>query len=304
MLPSLLVTGATGFVGNHVREACGNQSLPWSFTPFPKGADLRDEAEVRRAIADIKPDAVLHLAAQSFVPKSFESPAETFEINVLGSLNLMTALSEIGFVGPLVYASSGDVYGSVPEESLPVDETLSPHPRNPYSVSKVSAELLCMQRHYTEGLRAVIARPFNHVGPGQDERFVLPSIARQLALSRRKGRKIAELHVGDIDVTRDFTDVRDVVQAYGHLLLRGVPGQIYNICSGQERSIRQLISELGEIAGLGIEIIQDPAKMRRAEQQRMVANARKIQRDTGWTPTIPIHQTLENIFREVDENVQ
>lgn len=294
----LLVTGVNGFVGRHVSAMVYNGRFgATELIVPPKGWDLRDEEAVAAWIGQVKPDSVLHLAAQSFVPRAFENPRETLEINVIGTLNLLRALRHTSFTGRVIYASSGDVYGQVPEAQLPVDESLMPAPRNPYAVSKVAAEQLCLQWHRSDAMDIVVARPFNHVGPGQDSRFVLPSMARQI-MAISEGRQAPVLDVGDIDTTRDFTDVRDVVAAYSALLRNGTSGETYVIGSGREWLIRDLLREMCELAGVTAEFRQDLARLRPADQRRMVANAGRLRRDTGWTPTVSMETTLQDILED------
>ena len=292
----LLVTGANGFVGRHVEKSIlkgGFAGMELAVTPA--GWDIRDAAAVRELVEAVRPAAVLHLAAQSFVPRSFEDPRETLDINLLGTLNLLQALSACGFGGRLVYVSSGDIYGRVPEEALPVNESRVPEPRSPYAVSKIAAEQLCLQWARTEGLQAIIARPFNHVGPDQDQRFVLPALARQVALIEA-GRQAPVIEAGDIDTTRDFTDVRDIVAAYEAMFRAGTTGRIYLVASGIERKVRDLLSDMCRLAGVAPEIRQDPAKLRPAEQRRMVADASLLTQDTGWHPQVPFETTLSDIL--------
>lgn len=292
----LLVTGANGFVGRHVKSAVGAGVFgDAEFHGAPDGWDVRDEQEVRALVDEIRPDSVLHLAAQSFVPRSFENPRETFDINVVGTLNLLLALSKVGFTGRMVYASSGDIYGRVPESELPVDESRIPEPRSPYGVSKVAAEQLCLQWRRTEGVDVIIARPFNHVGPGQDIRFVLPALARQI-VAIAEGRQPPVIAAGDIDTTRDFTDVRDIVAAYAAMLVRGIAGATYVVGSGHERLVRDLLQDMCALAGISPEISQDPSKMRPAEQRRMLADASRLYRDTAWAPRIKLETTLSDIL--------
>ena len=286
----LLLTGTNGFVGQHVRAA-----LPCM--PLPDGLDLRDRAALTAAVAAIRPDAVLHLAAQSFVPAAFENPRETFDINFTGTLNLLEALQAAEFRGRMLFVGSGDTYGQVPEAALPVREDHPLRPRNPYAVSKVAAEALCYQWSQTSGFEIVMVRPFNHIGPGQSPRFVLADFARQV-MEIRLGRRAPVLQVGDIDVTRDFTDVRDVVRAYGLLLEGGRNGEVYNVCSGREYRIRDLLQQLLALAGVDATIEQDPARLRRAEQRRMVASFAALQRDTGWQPAIPMEQSLQDLLND------
>jgi len=298
----LLVTGAGGFVGKHLLEAVARGQFGHvDAVPLPAGTDVRDRAAIERALGDACPDAVVHLAAQSFVPQSFDDPDETFQINVIGTLHLLQALARKGFSGRFLYVSSGDIYGRVPDAALPVDETLLPEPRSPYAVSKWAAEQLCMQWHRSEKLDVVIARPFNHVGAGQGDRFVLSSLARQV-VAIADGRQPAVIEAGDIDTTRDFSDVRDVVSAYAALLARGRSGETYIVASGVERSVRDVLQEMCRLAGIQAEVRQDPAKMRPAEQRRMVANPAKLQTDTGWTQAFDIQSTLDEILEHARKN--
>ena len=296
MSTRLLVTGSGGFVGGHVRAAVAlglfgdAELLAW-----PAGADLRDAAAVAEALADARPTAVLHLAAQSFVPRAFEDPAETFAINVQGTVHLLAALRKTGFSGRFLYASSGDVYGRVDTAELPVGPERTPEPRNPYAASKVAAEQACLAFHRAEGLDALIARPFNHIGPGQDARFVLPALARQV-VAIANGRQPARIEVGDIDTTRDFLDVRDVVRAYAAMLAHGHAGATYVVASGVERRIRDLLQQLCALAGIQPEIHQDPAKLRPAEQRRMAGDASTLRAHTGWQPAFDLDTTLSDIL--------
>ncbi|MHB1664732.1 MAG: GDP-mannose 4,6-dehydratase [bacterium] len=175
-------------------------------------------------------DAVIHLAAQSFVPESFKNPLETFDVNFTGTYNLFSALKEYGFHGKILYISSGDIYGLVSEDKLPITEDYPLKPRNPYAVSKVAAEALCYQWSITEDIEIVIARPFNHIGPNQSERFAVSSFAKQIA-EIELGLRKPVLNTGNIDITRDFLDVRDVAGAYKLLLEKGMN------CKEQESEI-------------------------------------------------------------------
>ena len=292
----LLLTGANGFVGQYVQAA-----MPC--VPLPDGLDLRDRAALTAAVAAIRPDAVLHLAAQSFVPASFENPHETFDINFTGTLNLLEALQAAEFRGRMLFVGSGDTYGQVAEAALPVREDHPLRPRNPYAVSKVAAEALCYQWSQTSGFEIVMVRPFNHIGPGQSPRFAIADFAKQV-MEIRLGRRAPLLQVGNIDVTRDFTDVRDVVRAYGLLLERGRNGEIYNVCSGQEYRIRDLLQRLLTLAGVEATIEQDPARLRRAEQRRMVASFAALHRDTGWQPAIPMEQSLQDLLNDWEKRLR
>lgn len=290
----LLVTGQNGFVGRHVTALAAGR---WRVIPHAPH-DLLNPVSLDDWLAHCCPAAVIHLAGQTFVPQAFRDPAQTLQINLLGTLNLLQALKRRGFRGTFLYVSSGDVYGQVAIEQLPITESCPPQPRNPYAVSKLAAEHLCLQWSFSEpDWRILIARPFNHAGPGQADHFVLPDMARQL-LRVRQGVQSPQISVGDVDVTRDFLDVRDVVQAYFDLLDKGQPGEIYNVCSGQEQLIRDLIMQMAELADVQITLQQDPKRLRKAEQRRTRGCSNKLQRHTGWQPRVPITTTLRDVLTD------
>lgn len=291
-MKKLLITGGTGFVGGVLQKSLENPANPYGLELVPpQTMELRDPKGLAKLCAEAQPDLVIHLAAQSFVPQSFANPQETFEINFLGTLNLLQALKQSDFKGQLLFVGSGDMYGLVSPESLPVTESFPLKPRNPYAVSKVAAEALCYQWSQTEGMNIVMARPFNHIGPGQSERFVVSGFARQIA-EIKLGRREAEISVGDIDVTRDFTDVRDVVRAYLLLLRHGKNGEAYNVCSGKEIPIRKILEQLMALAGVQANIKRDSARFRLAEQRQVYGSCDKLRGATGWRPEIPLEQSL------------
>jgi GDP-4-dehydro-6-deoxy-D-mannose reductase len=293
----LLVTGRHGFVGSALSRMVRDGAFAdWCVIDAPEALDLRDPVGICSVVEGAAPDAVLHLAAQSWVPEALRDPAATLQVNLFGTLNLLQALKQCAFRGRMIYVGTGDVYGVVPESALPVTETRLPAPRNPYSVSKVAAEALCYQWTITEGMDIVLARPFNHIGWGQSDRFVVSDFARQI-IAIRQGRRKPAVAVGDIDVTRDFTDVRDVVNAYFALFASGVSGEVYNVCSGHEHSIRWLLGRLAALAGVAMTIEQDPARLRKAEQRRVCGDPTKIKRTTGWEATTPLDQSLDAMLR-------
>ncbi|HVE48315.1 MAG TPA: GDP-mannose 4,6-dehydratase [Casimicrobiaceae bacterium] len=289
----LLVTGRHGFVGSTLIRMVGNEPAlaTWTVAPLAEQFEILDARSVAQVVRETAPEAVLHLAARSSVAESLHDPEGTINVNLFGTLNLLRALADVGFTGPIVFVSSGDVYGRVPEDALPIDERRIPMPRNPYAVSKLAAEALCYQWFATAGLRVVIARPFNHIGPGQGEQFAMPAFARQINEIRNGGRKPV-VAVGDVDVTRDFTDVRDIILAYFSLLDRGRPGETYNVCSGVERTVRSMLERLIELAQVDVEIVKDETRMRPAEHRRAVGDPAKIFEATGWRATMPLDESL------------
>ncbi|TLP76422.1 NAD-dependent epimerase/dehydratase family protein [Pseudomonas nitroreducens] len=291
----LLVTGLSGFVGTQLRASLGPQ---WQLMELPR-LDLAEPGAFDEYLRDDVPDAVIHLAGQTFVPQAFRDPAGTLQVNLIGTLNLLQSLKRCGFTGAFLYVSSGDVYGQVSEDQLPITELQLPRPRNPYGVSKLSAELLCQQWSFAEPWRMMVARPFNHVGMGQKADFVIPAVARQLARIRH-GLQDACIEVGDIDVTRDFLDVRDVLSAYFALLEKGRSGEVYNVCSGQEYRLRDLIAQMATLAGVELQIRQDPQKLRKAEQRLVRGSNAKLQSETGWKPAHGMEQILRDVLADWD----
>jgi GDP-4-dehydro-6-deoxy-D-mannose reductase len=293
----LIVTGSSGFVGRHYCSRYGGVPL----ADQDGAVDLCDAARVHSAVASLMPEAVLHLAAQSSVASSFDDPAATFSVNFLGTLNLLQALSAVGFKGVFIYVGSADVYGRTAEADLPTSETQPLRPRSPYAVSKVAAEALCYQWSQTQDFRIVLTRPFNQIGPGQDKRFAIADFAHQI-VDIHRDRRSPSLVTGDLDVTRDFTDVRDAIRAYQMLLERGQNGEIYNVCSGRERSLRSLVEELLQIAGVHAELQMNATRLRPVEQRRVVGDPGKIHALLGWEPEIPLKTTLTDVLREAEEN--
>lgn len=289
----LLVTGDNGFVGRH---ALARWPAAVGLSSLAQDLDIRDKVRLHGCLTKFAPTAVLHLAAQSFVPDSFRSPEITFDINFLGTLHLLQALAETGFSGRFLFVGTGDAYGVVPVTSLPMHEELPLRPRNPYAVSKVAAEALCYQWSQTGPFEVTMVRPFNHIGAGQAPIFAISDFARQIA-EISAGKRPPVLQVGNIDVTRDFTDISDVLHAYEMLLAHGKNGEIYNVCSGIERSMRSMIELLLELADVKADIVNDPSRFRPADQPRVFGSHEKLSVHTGWQPIVPIKETLMSLYR-------
>lgn len=287
-----LLIGGTGFVGLYLQRYLQND---YNVIAVGRNIDVRIKEQLQQLIATAKPDVVVHLAAISSIPESFNDPYGTYNVNFIGTLNLLTVLHENQFKGRMLFIGSSQVYGWVADQKLPVPEEMELKPRNPYAVSKVAAEALCYQWSQSADFDVIMARPFNHIGPGQSERFVVSDFARQI-VKIKHGLEIPNLRVGDIDVLRDFTDVRDVIRAYSLLLERGRNGEAYNVCSEREVSIRFLLSRLLEHAGVTATIELDQSRMRSSEQRRIYGCYKKLKGDTGWEPQISIEKTLEDIL--------
>jgi GDP-4-dehydro-6-deoxy-D-mannose reductase len=297
-LKTLFVTGGHGFVGQWVQRLAPRiaERRGYALVLPPVDFELLDAAQVDAQLAAVRPDAILHLAAQPNVPQSFADPEATLRVNLVGTLRLLEGVKRAGLAPRVVYVSSGDVYGEVPEGEMPISEERIPRPRSPYAVSKLAAELLCYQRSQTDALEVMVARPFNHIGAGQSEGFALPAFAHQIA-EIRAGKRAPVIEVGDIDVTRDFTHVADVVEGYLTLLAHGQSGETYNIASGRDRSVRELLERMLALSGVKAEIRPDPARLRPAEQ-RVVRGANAKIAGLGWRPERELDEALAGILEE------
>lgn len=294
----LFLTGERGFVGKsfYLAEETVRAS-GWELIPAAAPYDLLEPASLDRVLRAARPDGIIHLAGQSFVPEAIRDPERTLQVNLIGTLRLLQALKRNEFRGNFVYVSSSDVYGHVAPEALPILETLPARPQNPYAVSKAAAELLCYQWSQVEPWHIIIARPFNHIGEGQRKDFVIPGIAREIA-RMKLGLRDASIEVGDIDVTRDFLDVRDLVRAYLSLLGTGENGEIYNVCSGRDIPIREMIGKMADIEGIHLKITHDPARFRPSDQRHVRGSCAKILAATGWQPSIPLEQSLRDVLSD------
>ncbi len=301
-----LVTGASGFVGPYLVErlrAAGHDVVPAGGPHETDAAllpiDLADPQSLNAAFDLAHPTVVFHLAAQSFVPRALEDPLETYEANVVGTARVLQALREwserTGEQPRLVFASSAEVYGPRRDTSSGIAETAPLNPANPYAASKAAAEAIVLGEAQSFGVDAVIARAFNHIGPGQSDRFVVPSFAAQLARIAEGGEPV--LLVGNLEAKRDFLDVRDVVDAYIALAEHGEKGQAYNVSSGGATSIREILAELIRIAHVPVEVREDPARMRPADVPILYGNSEKLRSATGWMPRITLRHSLQDIYK-------
>jgi GDP-4-dehydro-6-deoxy-D-mannose reductase len=301
-----LVTGAGGFVGRHLVEALRADGCEVLAAGGPTDGDvalridLADEASLRDALERARPDVVFHLAAQSFVPESLRDPQETYAANVLGTARLFAQVrayaERAGATPRLFFTSSAEVYGAREPSELPLRESFAPQPRNPYAASKAAAEAILLGEMRALGGDVVIARAFNHIGPGQDPRFAVASFALGLAKIAAGGEPV--LNVGDLGAERDMLDVRDVVRAYLALAQRGRSGEIYNVCSGRAIAMRELLRELIGIARVPVEVRTDPARMRPSEIAISFGSNEKLVEATGWSPRINLVQSLRDIYED------
>jgi len=306
----VLITGATGFAGKHLVRALEEEGpstfeifgTTYSNTPLPSGngfffLDMRSGRDVARLVSEVRPDWIFHLAAVSSVRSSWHMRTETMETNVLGTHNLLEGV-RLGAPGArILFVSSADVYGNSGSRGKALKEDAPFEIRSPYAYSKAAGEMLCGYYEKIEKIDIVIARPFPHTGPGQTEDFVCSDWARQIARIE-KGDIAPVLNVGNLELHRDFSDVRDVVRAYMHLLRKGRRGGVYNVCSGRIIPLREilnfLVNEAFKDAPVSIEV--DVVKLRKIDVPCQLGSHKKIAEETGWLPGIPIDQTLRDLL--------
>ena len=280
MSGSIAVTGAKGFVGGHLLARLGGRALALD-------VDVTDADALSQAVADANPESVVHLAAASSVAASWTDAGEPWRVNALGTVNLLDAVRSNVPAARVLVVSTGDVYGQADE--VPTPETAPFRPTSPYAASKAAAELAAGQ-FGRAGCDVVVARAFQHEGPGRDERFAVGSWAAQIAVAEEAGRGI--VLVGDLSPRRDISDVRDVVGAYEALLDPAVPAGTYNVASGTPVAMRDVLDILVSLAGCPIEVEEDPSRFRASEVTAVAGDPSKLQATTGWAPTIPLEQTL------------
>lgn len=272
---------------SHLDES-GDEALA-----LPEATDVRDAEALRTALVAAAPEAICHLAAQASVMRSWEDPAETTLVNVVGTLNLCGAAAILDRPPRILVVSSSEVYGSVGSED-PINEDQPFAPVTPYAASKASAEMVALQTWLGRGLDVVRARPFNHTGPGQRLGFVVPDLASQVAQAARG--ELGRIATGNLEVSRDISDVRDVVRAYRLLLLRGEPGAVYNVCRGEAVLVSDLLRTLMKLAGTDVPVWADPARARPADVPVQVGDHGRLEALTGWQPEIPLEKTLADVL--------
>jgi GDP-4-dehydro-6-deoxy-D-mannose reductase len=260
-------------------------------------ADVTDAEAIAGVVAKVEPQAIFHLAGMTFIPDSVADPAATMRVNVLGTVNVLAAVQRHAPSCRVIAVSSADAYGLVQADELPVGENVPFRPLSPYGVSKAAVDLLAHQWSHGAGLDVVRVRPFNHTGPGQRPDFVCPDFARQLVLVAR-GERPPVLSVGDLDLVRDFSDVRDVVAAYTALCERGVSGEAYNVCSGVGRSVRSVLDTLSEIVGVSVRTEIASERLRQVSVPVLVGSAEKLHAATGWKPRYDWRATLADVVSD------
>lgn len=290
-----LVTGANGFVGRHL---CGHlRTSGDEVLGVDRECDVTNVASVERAFNDFQPDSIYHLAALSHIGESWKNPAEYVRVNVLGTRNVFEVARRVVPNASIVFISTADVYGIVTESELPLRETHRTVPVNPYSQSKLEAELLVKNIVRESDQRVLIVRPFNHVGPGQSPKFVVPALVSRLLDARESGA--ASIPVGDLSTRRDFCDVRDVVRSYRLLMRYGKSGEAYNVASGFATALSDIASDLVALIAPDVVLAPDAELFRPSEVPVTRGSFEKIHDATGWEPTIPLATSLSDVVTDM-----
>lgn len=300
-----LVTGASGFVGTHLVEHLRNAGdeviqCDRSMGPDVHYLDIMDATACVALVGEVQPTVIYHLAGWADVGGSWKAPVEAFRTNAEGTMNVLAAATELG-VDRVVAVSSADVYGAVAESSMPLTEDSPLRPVSPYAASKVAADYLGLQAWLGRQLPVLRVRAFNHLGPGQTDKFVAPALASRIARNERDGGDV--LTIGNLSARRDFTDVRDVVRAYRLLAEHGEPGEVYNVCSGIDVAVQELADQLIAMARRPMRFETDPDLLRPVDVPVLRGDHTRLTKATGWEPEIPLDQTLRDLLDDWRERV-
>lgn len=309
----VLITGITGFAGSHLADYLLAEHPDveiygtWRWRSRTENidhlegriklveCDLKDASAVLQTLSDIRPERIFHLAAQSYVPASWQAPAETLSNNILSQTNIFEAIRTLDLDARIQIAGSSEEYGLVLPDEVPITETNPLRPLSPYAVSKVTQDLLAYQYFRSYGLKVVRTRGFNHTGPRRGEVFVTSNFAKQIA-SIEAGLQEPIIRVGNLSAQRDFTDVRDTVRAYWLALEKGKPGEVYNLASGKSVTIEELLNMLLALSDVEVDVQLDPDRLRPSDVEILQGDNSKFRGDTGWQPQIPLTQTVEDLL--------
>lgn len=313
MSKKILITGITGFAGSHLAEqllkssedkiygtyhsSFDEQSLPFLKQAHVERLDITSEQDVLALLKKIQPNEIYHLAAAASPSGSVKHPQKTFEANILGQLNILEGVKSIGLRNTrILLVTSAEVYGKVIAENLPVDESVTFNPMNPYAVSKIAQDFLGLQYFNSELMDIIRVRPFNHIGPRQSPTFVVSAFAKQLVEIENSQGVSGVMKVGNLEAIRDFTDVHDMVSAYSALMEKGRSGDVYNVGSGKGVKIADILSQLQSFTNKEITIEEDPERIRPVDIPELVCDASKMKLLTGWEPLISLDQSLESVL--------
>ena len=289
-----LVTGASGFVGKYLIDHLKDSGDDVVETVIVSGGpDLSDLEGFTDLIQRAAPEVIFHLAGQADVGRSWDEVAETFQANTEGTLNILMASRSVSNAR-VITVTSADIYGVVDSKDLPLSEEAPLRPVSPYSASKAAADLLALQAYLGHNQEVIRVRAFNHLGPGQSEKFVCSALAARIAYNEINN--ISELAIGNLAAQRDFTDVRDVVRAYRLLALEGKAGEAYNVCSGSSTSIETIAEKLLSLSKSAMTLTVDASLLRPIDLPDLRGNPSKIQKDTGWIPEVSLDETLSDLL--------
>jgi GDP-4-dehydro-6-deoxy-D-mannose reductase len=294
-----LVTGARGFVGTWLTAYLREQGD--DVIGIDHEVNITDGAAMRAKVTEVAPDAIYHLAAQANVGQSWVEPEDVLRVNALGTLQVLEAARACARAPKVLLTSSAEVYGAVAEDQLPISETTTLAPVTPYAASKVAAEYLGVQAHLAYGLPVVRVRPFNHVGPGQSSGFVVSALAARIVEADQAGE--LSIPVGNLAARRDLIDVRDIVRAYRSLVEDGVPGEVYNVCSGRDVAISDVAARLLWLAGTDLQLRPDRELMRPVDVPVVRGDPAKLHAATGWEPTVDLDTTLRDVLDQWRQKV-
>ena len=316
----ILITGISGFVGSHFIEFFLKKKnielygIEHKGVKLPKIPGLKNKIKsysecgitdfnkLKATLKRIKPDYIIHLAAQSSPSKSWKAPVDTVRVNIEGQVNLLEAIRSIRIDPKVIIAGSCEEYGLVKKSELPIRETQALRPLNTYAVSKVAQDFLGYQYYKSYGMKVIRTRPFHHTGPRRPEAFVCSSFAKQIALIE-KGKQKPIIKVGNLSAKRDFTDVRDMVRAYSLVMKKGIAGEVYNISSQSAKSIQEVLNVLLSLTDRRIKIMKDLARFRPNDIPVLIGDSSKLRKITGWKPEIPLEKTLKDLLEYWRNNV-
>jgi GDP-4-dehydro-6-deoxy-D-mannose reductase len=300
-----LIVGVAGFVGKYLADELNSAGWDVSGTRLPSEStcldipihelDILDYEAIKDILAKIRPDCIFHLAAQSSVAISWKRPAQTVDVNIKGVVNLLEAVRGMSVPPKILLIGSGEEYGYILPEELPIHEDTQLQPGNIYACTKIAQGMMGQIYAMAYGLEVIIVRAFNHIGPGQTDAFVVPAFCKQVAAIEAEG-EAGVIQVGNLEAKRDFTDVRDIVRAYRLLIEKGESGMVYNVGSGNSISIGEILDMVIGLSKAKITVKQDPARMRPSDTPIIEADISRLVKCTGWNPEIAIETTLTDVL--------
>lgn len=314
-MKKILITGIAGFVAKHFVEYLQKNNFEYEILGLDilddyeinykyakyKKIDLTDRALIQEVLDNFKPDYILHLASVSSVSVSWQKPVQSFVNNTNIFLNIVESIRELGLKTRILSIGSSEEYGNYPADQMPLKENYELFPCNPYAVARVSQEMLSKLYADSYNVDIIMTRSFNHIGPRQKEIFVIPSFIRQL-INIKNDPTNNEIKVGNIEITRDFLDVRDVVDAYYKILTQGKKGEIYNVCSGNGIKLKEIIETVSKILNITPKITVDENRIRPADNLIIVGDNSKLKSELNWNPTYSLENTLKDMINYMGEN--